>query len=333
MKPYTILGCIATMTLAYPGMDRVVREIKARDYGIEKRSPEMIGDLIDGASSATGSTIKSILQGEYAIARRSTYTAPGPIDSDECKKDTCCIWSYIASDMQNAFQDGSSCSDLARGAIRQGFHDAATWDKGSSYGGADGSLLLSDELSRSENAGLESIGDQTKSWFQKYRDHNITMADLIQAAAIVGVVSCPGGPRIRLFVGRQDNSQAGPTGMLPSAFADAQSLIDLFAAKTFSADDLVALVGAHTVAKQSTVDASRSGASEDSTPGTWDNKIYSETLDSGNKSILTFPSDKNLATYSQTSSQWNTFACTNGQSLWANASILFGIFQALLTLL
>lgn len=149
------------------------------------------------------------------------------------------------------------------------------------------------------------------------------MADLIQTAAIVGTVSCPGGPRIKNFVGRPDNSQAAPTGKIPSPFQDAQSLIDLFAAKTFSASDLVALVGAHTASKSSFVDSSRPNAPQDSTPNTWDTKFYSETLTSDNKTILTFPSDKNLATYSQTSGQWKTFAGTGGKQAWAPVSIRY----------
>lgn len=202
-----------------------------------------------------------------------------------------------------------------------GFHDAATWDKTLSYGGADGSLLLSsEEMSRFENVPLAAIAAQTKTWYNKYKQYGVGMADLIQTAATVATVSCPQGPRIRTFVGRTDNSKAGPAGLLPSPLQGAQELIDLFAAKTFSSSDLVALVGAHTVSKQTKVDPSRSGASQDSTPAVWDTKFYSQTLANDNKTILIFPSDKNLATYSKTSGQWKNFAGSSGQAAWGPVS-------------
>lgn len=321
MKPSTLLVAFAaTSTLAYPGMDRVLNEIEARNNGIEQRSTELLGDLLDGLLSAVGNIIKSILEGGSATGDGTTYTVPGPLGSDACEKDTCCVWSYVTAELKEAMQDSNGCTDAARGAIRQGFHDAATWDKDSSYGGADGSLLLSDELGRIENRGLAAIGAQTTTWYNKYKQYGVGMADLIQTAALVGTVSCPGGPRIRSFVGREDNSQAGPTGKLPSPFQDAQSLIDLFTAKTFTASDLVALVGAHTASMSSFVDSSRPNSPQDSTPNLWDTKFYSETLGSDNTTILVFPSDKNLATYSQTSGQWKVFAGNGGQGAWAPVS-------------
>ncbi|RYP06562.1 hypothetical protein DL765_009440 [Monosporascus sp. GIB2] len=188
-----------------------------------------------------------------------------------------------------------------------------------SYGGADGSLLLSDELSRPDNRGLEPIGAQTLAWFNKYKQHGASMADLIQTATLTAVVSCPGGPRIRHFVGRKDNSRAGPTGKLPTPFQDAKSLIDLFTAKTFTASDLIALIGSHTASKQRFVDPGRAEIPQDSSPNVWNTKYYSETLSSDNKTILVFPSDRNLATYSSTKAQWNTFAGAGADAVWKPA--------------
>lgn len=54
---------------------------------------------------------------------------------------------------------------ILKGAIRLGFHDAAGWQKGAAYGGADGSILLTDELSRPVNKGLEEIAVMTKQMF------------------------------------------------------------------------------------------------------------------------------------------------------------------------
>ncbi|RYP78755.1 hypothetical protein DL771_000422 [Monosporascus sp. 5C6A] len=287
------IGLLATQTLAHPGMDRLLAEIQARDdVLVEGRSTSLMGDLLGGNLTPVGRSIGNILQGGSAIVDGGTYKAPGPLGS-------------------NAYP--------ARGAIRQGFHDAGTWDQDSPYGGADGSIVFSDELSRIENRGLEQIVARTRAWYDKYRQYGAGMADLIQAAALTAIVSCPGGPRIPLYVGRKDDRRAGPTQKLPSPFQDAQSLIDLFAAKTFTASDLVALLGSHTASRQRFVDRARAGAAQDSSPNTWDNKYYSETLSSDNRTIFVFPSDRNLATYSATSAQWNIFARPGGNAAWKPA--------------
>ncbi|RYP29574.1 hypothetical protein DL766_005307 [Monosporascus sp. MC13-8B] len=294
MKPCPLtIGLLATQTLAYPSMDRLLAEIQASDdVQLEGRSTTLIGDLLDAVSTPVGDAIKQILEGASAIADGAMYKAPGALGSD---------------------------AYLARGAIRQGFHDAATWDKNSAYGGADGSLLLSDELSRPDNRGLEPIGAQTMAWFNKYKQYGASMADLVQTAALAAVVSCPGGSRIRHFVGRKDDSRAGPTGKLPTPFQDAKSLIDLFTAKTFTASDLIALIGSHTASKQRFVDPARAETPQDSSPNVWNTKYYSETLSSDNKTILVFPSDRNLATYSSTKAQWNTFAGAGADAVWKPA--------------
>lgn len=324
MKTPLLVGVVAAnYALAYPSLDAKLTEIQARhDFALERRSTELLGDLVDSISlTVVGTTIKAILQGASAVADASTYTPPGDLASDVCKQSVLCVWFYIVDELKDAFADSEGCTDLARGAIRQGFHDAATWDKNSDYGGADGSLLLSDELTRSENRGLEEIGAQTNVWYDKYKGYGISMADLIQTAALVGTVSCPGGPRIRHFVGRQDDSRAGPTGKLPLPQQDAQYLIDLFSAKTFTADDLVALIGAHTASKQKFVDVTRSGASQDSTPNVWDNKYYSEVIKGDNTSILIFHSDKSISNYASTKSQFSIFAGSGGQALWSPVSL------------
>jgi hypothetical protein len=93
------------------------------------------------------------------------YTAPGPIDSDSCNKDICCKYKWAADDMAAAMRGPSGrCNALARGAIRLGFHDAGAWEKGMDYGGADGSMVLTDEISRSDNRGLEETVNQLRLW-------------------------------------------------------------------------------------------------------------------------------------------------------------------------
>src|ERR1700755_3611271 len=91
------------------------------------------------------------------------YVSPGALGSPQCNKDMCCTWKYVADELTTKFKgQGGRCTAYARGAIRLGFHDAATWKKGNTYGGADGSMLLTDEVTRSENAGL----NETVSYLQ-----------------------------------------------------------------------------------------------------------------------------------------------------------------------
>jgi hypothetical protein len=55
---------------------------------------------------------------------------------------------------------------------------------------------------------------------------------------------------MKTFVGRPDSLLANPAGLMPGINQDAQSLVDMFNAKTIGPDGLAALVGAHTSANQ-----------------------------------------------------------------------------------
>ncbi|KAK0741520.1 heme peroxidase, partial [Schizothecium vesticola] len=250
----------------------------------------------------------------------STYTPPGDKDSEACGKDKCCIWSYIAADMAGAFTDGNQCSNLARGAIRLGFHDAGAWNSSLPSGGADGSILLSGELSRPENRGLEPIAARTTAWFEAYKAYGISMADLIQFGANVATVVCPQGPRIKTFVGRADSTEQPPQGLLPSAQQNAPALLQLFGAKTFSPAELVALMGAHSVSRQRFANPSQAGAPQDSTPGVMDTAYYAETsAQRPPAGVVRFPSDVSLARDAATSATWQSFTGAANQAPWAAA--------------
>lgn len=332
------LSHLLSSTTAYPGLSQTLSEIQARAVNssshsdfLQERATSLLGDLATSITTPVGTTIASILSSTLsAIAPPDgsgpTYKAPGPIGSEPCNKDKLCVWKYVSDDLASTF---AGCSDLARAAIRLGFHDAATWDISSPYGGADGSIVLSGnngELSRFENSGLARVAAYIQGLYAKYAISSPKskpgMADIIQLAANVATVVCPGGPRIQTFAGRKDDPRPGPTGKLPSPVASAESLIALFQAKTFTAADLVALLGAHSVSKQSFFDPGRAGLPQDSTPAAWDTKYYGETLSTGlaDARIVVFPSDKNIATYPGTSGAWNGFVGAGGQGRWAAVS-------------
>ncbi|KAJ4335420.1 hypothetical protein N0V95_008899 [Ascochyta clinopodiicola] len=304
--------------------------------------PVLIGDIKDGGTTPVGKTIANILlEKESGQSSVGGYQIPGQLGTAKCKADTCCVWAHISLRLTSLFRGQSGrCNSYARAAIRLGFHDAGTWKEGLGYGGADGSIILApEEISRSDNRGLQDIvkvlGNLQRQSFKQY---GVSMADLIQFAAKHAVVSksplpkprciktppnnlpaCPLGPRIRTFVGRKDSTKANQDGLLPSVNDSADQLITLFAAKTITAHNLVALLGAHTTSQQSFVDPSRASAPQDGTPGVWDTLFYNQTLGLGPlpKAVLRFPSDVVLARDPRTSDEWLKFSIgAKGQEHW-----------------
>jgi hypothetical protein len=327
---YALLAC-APYIEAHPGMGEKMMFDMKRAARKSKRadSKELIGDLLtlaDSKLTSIGKDIKAILLDtkDAESTERDASIPVGNIGSAACKADPCCHWKWLAYEMTAKFNGTSGrCNKFARQAVRQGFHDAGVWSKTAGYGGADGSLLLSDEMTRTDNNGLSGIAGVTKNWYNKYNQYGMSMADIIQFGANVATVVCPLGPRIRTFVGRQDNTKAGPTGLLPGEKDSADTLIKLFAAKTIDAHDLVALVGAHTTSQQHFVDTTRDGDPQDTTPGIWDVAFYPQTTNNPPVRVMKFQSDINLSKDSRTIGEWQEFSDKNaGQGHWNEVSRL-----------
>lgn len=336
MKPFVLCSyaflSLSSTSLAYPGMGETMAELRRSAKVARADSKQLIGDLKtlkDSQLTSIGKDIKAILLDQKSAESNTIDTSipPGTVDSAACKADLCCVWKWISYEMTAKFNGTSGrCTKFARGAVRLGFHDAGVWSNTTSYGGADGSILLSDEMSRTDNAGLEAIADQMKSWYNKYKQYGVSMADLIQMGANIATVVCPLGPRIRSFVGRKDNSKAGPTGLLPGVNDSADKLIKLFEAKTIDPHDLVALVGAHTTSQQHFVNTARDGDPQDSTPGIWDVAFYGQTTGSPPPRVLKFASDINLSKDSRTQGEWQEFI--GGQSHWNEVSIYVPVLNS-----
>lgn len=109
-----------------------------------------------------------------------SYVAPD-LNSAACAADTCCVWDYIQNDLVAMFSNSDgTCNDLARAAVRMGFHDAGAWSVTSGNGGADGSIVLSpDEINRSENNGLQQIRSDALAILSQYSSFNVGAADLV----------------------------------------------------------------------------------------------------------------------------------------------------------
>ncbi|KAI7461830.1 class II peroxidase [Hortaea werneckii] len=235
------------------------------------------------------------------------------------------VWSSIASDLKRNF---AGCNNLARSAVRFAFHDSAGYSvKNPTYspasGGADGSLLLSDEeVSRSDQNPLQGFRSFLLGKYNGYKDQDVSAADFVQVAGMIGVKACPGGPVVKTVVGREDNSDAAPDGLLPQAFgqgADYQTLIDLWADKGFSPRELAALIGAHSTSRAFAQQQNGipTGGQQDSSPRVWDVKYYSQTQSqSPPRGVYRFQSDVNLANpETETGKAFSDFARNPGA--WA----------------
>jgi manganese peroxidase len=339
-----VLLAITASSLAYPGMGRTLRDLEkhlARAPAGFLGSTAMLGDLNslpDSQLSASGAAIKAILSGDGQPLNEGgiVYTAPGPLDSAACAADRCCVYKYAALDMAATFKDPATgeCTRLARAALRLGFHDAGTWETSMGYetgGGADGSILLSGtEMERPDNRGVVGIANETLQWYSTYNRYGAGMADLIQLGAMTAVVSCPGGPRMRFFAGRRDSAVAASDGLIPQPTQGADFLIDLFQRKSFSPGGLAVLLGAHTVSQQFFTAPALPGASQDSTPGVWDNGFYNVTIAAAAPAgVLRFQSDLALSRHQSTGEVFQFFATPAGRIVWQQVSyptLLFGCF-------
>ncbi|KAM0273603.1 hypothetical protein ACHAQH_008232 [Verticillium albo-atrum] len=324
-----IAALAAGTTMAHPGMSKAmadIQEIQARD-GRSGPSTEIIGDLVDlddRRLTRTGRDIKNILSGrgnpQDTVA--SYWLGAPRLGGFFCRMDQCCVWKHIANEMRGMMVgDAGRCNNLARSSIRLGFHDAATWSKDTGGTGADGSIVLTAECARvPDNNGLAEVCAQMKTWHNKYKGYGVSMADLIQFAANVATVSCPLGPRIKTYIGRRDNAVEPPRNLLPTPIDNADRLLQLFADKSFTADGLIALMGAHSTSQQRFVNRDRAGDPQDSTPGVWDVKYYGETVDpSAPQRVFKFPSDINLANDTRTRAAWESFIPESSQGAWNHA--------------
>ncbi|KAH6716544.1 peroxidase [Leptodontidium sp. MPI-SDFR-AT-0119] len=319
-----LLGASAVVyTVACPGTDKALRDLnnklRTREAPGPNDSDEMIGDLATvGGVTTVGKTVQDILLGNVDPYTDEPWVGLLPAKgSARCAQDTCCIWKWIAQDMEAKFKGVSGrCNRFARAAVRLGFHDAGAWSKTTGFGGADGSLILAGEITRPENNGLQEIVGVTQAWYNTYKKYGVGMADLIQMGANVATVVCPLGPRVRTFVGRKDSSTPNANNLLPPVTGSADFLIELFENKTIKAHGLAALVGAHTTSQQHFVDPSRALDPQDSTPGVWDVKFYGQTTGTAPKRVFKFPSDVALAAHPKISDEWAEFAGAGGQEHW-----------------
>ncbi|KAK6850640.1 class II peroxidase [Apiospora arundinis] len=207
----------------------------------------------------------------------------------------CSAWGKVAKDLRSTLVGGDGAlTDNGRASVRVPFHDCFP-------GACDGSIILANECTdRPENGQMIPICGILG---QKAKDFNVGTADIIQLAGALSIRAA-GGPNIGFYAGRQDSSTANPAGQMPGQNDPADKIIGDFRAKGFSPNELVALLGAHTVAKN------RAGQALDTTDARWDNVFYSETEDL--RAPATLNSDKAVSRASDTRRTWSGFAGDSG---------------------
>ncbi|KAF3343224.1 Versatile peroxidase VPL1 like protein [Verticillium longisporum] len=320
MRIAFVLAAFAVPIYAHPSMSNLLNELMAREVDDSPVDNDELMSSFNGVSDSSltdvGRDLKKILVGKgIAQDSRSSglttekYDSVPKLGSDECNKDTCCVWSYIGKDLKDLFtntdQDHKTCNRFARQIVRLAFHDCIT-HAGRNKGGCDASIVNSkEENERVENKGMQEITNKLKQLYSKYDDKGISMADLIQFGASVAVHTCPGGPRYRVFMGRKDTNDANPSGLVPSPFDTADEILRKFREKSFLARNTVALVGAHTISLNNTLP----GQPQDTTPTKWDQNYFAQTLDpsKAKSSIFIFQSDANLAKDSDSKSWFELF--------------------------
>lgn len=215
------------------------------------------------------------------------------------------VWKDVVVELKEAFKD---CTPLAHKAVRLPFHDCIN-------NGCDASIILAPgECSRPENAGLEEICQKIGEWKDKYK---VGAADMVQFAGAVAISACPLGPKVKAFVGRTDSATAPPEHSVPSSRDSVSKILGAFAAKGFSAKDVVALLGTHSIAVQFHDDPSKAGTALDSTPNTFDIKFFKETQKG--TAPYSLQSDTLMAHDNQTKSTWAEFA--DGTGKWKTAFV------------
>ncbi|KAF8160931.1 manganese peroxidase 3 [Crassisporium funariophilum] len=240
----------------------------------------------------------------------------------------CCVLFPILEDIQENLFDGGECGEEVHESLRLTFHDAIGFSPTLGGGGADGSVVMFEEIEGAfhANNGIDGIVDVQRTFIDNHTE--ISAGDFIQFAGAVGVSNCAGAPRLNFFLGRPPPKAASPDLLVPEPFDTITKILARFADAGFSPAEVVALLASHSIAAADHVDPSIPGTPFDSTPAIFDTQVFIEVQlrgtvfpgTGGNQGEVQSPlageirlqSDHDLARDSRTACEWQSLA--NNQS-------------------
>jgi hypothetical protein len=156
--------------------------------------------------------------------------------------------------------------------------------------GADGSPLLFPGIEPNFRANLGII-DAVDFLTPFLHNHNVTAADLVQFAGALGMTQCQGAPALEFMAGRPNAQQVPPDGLVPDPNDSVDKILARFDdAGGFTADDVVALLASHSVARADHVDPTVAAAPFDTTPFTVSSPLLIFYRFYSNPSCLHLPS-------------------------------------------
>ncbi len=125
------------------------------------------------------------------------------------------------------------------------------------------------------NIGNEDPVSVLKPYLTKY---NVTAGDLLQFATAVGITNCPGSPRLPFLAGRPDAKIPASIGTIPGPEQSVDTIFARMEDAGFSPEELVHLLGAHSIAHSKYLDPNVTSATLDSTPSVFDTQFHLEIL-------------------------------------------------------
>jgi cytochrome c peroxidase len=149
----------------------------------------------------------------------------------------------------------------------------------SAGGGADGSQLLFPTIEPLfvANNGISDSVNNLIPFLSQFP--NIGAADLVQFAGAVAVSNCPGAPQLEFLAGRKNAVVAATDGLIPEPQNSVTEILDRMAdAGNFTPFEMVALLASHSVARADKVDETIDAAPFDTTPFTFDSRVFLEVL-------------------------------------------------------
>ncbi|KAI0263989.1 heme peroxidase [Gloeopeniophorella convolvens] len=243
------------------------------------RGPIAVGPFLAVVLLAYAASLVRTVSG--AMIRRGLRCAGSRASRADVSSAQCCIWIDVVDDLQaNLFSH--KCERSASEAVRLAFHDGVARSQAlehnqTFYGGADGSILkyADIELAYPENQPVQGIAHALIPFADK---HGVGYGDLIQFAAAVALSNCPGAPRLRFLAGRMEAKAPAPPHLVPSPASPASTILERVQDAGFTPGDLVALLAAHSIGRQRTLDTSSAGTPLDSTPHVFDSQFYRDVL-------------------------------------------------------